>query len=303
MSHVALLDGIYNEMRSGSVELGLDRLRATLADARRRASPEEWSALIQGARAHPLREVLHQDPFMQRCYARPRGYPGDPSALDFVLRARTVSSLPRDRVGQIHVLMTTGPLANALRFRRDCLARTVDDIAKNSARPLQVLAAGAGHLREIERMRSVVEGRIARLVAYESDDACLDTIRRDYAHLPVLARQGTVQQLVEQPLFEDMDIAYCAGLLETLGQAQAAGLVRALFRTLRPGGTLLLANFLRTLPDLGLLETFMDWRMVVRTEGELFDLVKPLAEDSTAAWTYNADPDSTIGILRLTRRG
>lgn len=304
MTHTPTFDGIVAEMRDGEVEPALDRLRATLAEIRARASAEEWDRVIAGVRSHPLREILHEDPFTLRCYTKPRGYPGDPAALDFVLRARELPVRPRDRMGRIHVLMTQGPLARALRFRRDYLARAVDDFALGSTRPLRLLAAGCGHLREIDRMNAFSQGRVARLVAFDADAQCLETVRRDYAHLPVVAHHGSVRQLVEgKHLYGDMDLVYCAGMLETLAQPSAAGLARALFAMLRPGGTLILANFLKELPDLGLLEAFMDWRMVARTESELFDLVRGIEPEAKGSWAYSEDPDSTIGFLCVTRRG
>jgi len=113
----------------------------------------------------------------------------------------------------------------------------------------------------------------------------------------------SMRQLLEgRHLLQDFDVVYSTGLAETLPQASARALARSLFALLRPGGTLLLANFLPELPDAGLLEAILDWRPVLRTESEIFDLVKPFEPEAIENWTYSESPESTVGLLRVRRR-
>ncbi len=298
-----ILDAAHTELMAGDAQGALERLRAALAALRGKVSPERWSEVVINARRHPLCKVLHEDPFTLRCYARPRGYPGDAVALDYVLRARGNTPVTKAHVAQVHHYMTQGAFARAVRFRRDYFARMIDEVVTGSARPVQVFAAGAGHLRELAEARSRKESRLARVVAFDNDPQNLETVRREMAGLPVETFQGSLRQLVEgRHDYASMNLVYCSGILETLPQASAQGVVKTLFGMLAPGGRLVISNFLTALPDAALLEIYFDWRMTLRNQGEIFALAQPLPKEELGSWLYSENADSTIGFLTVDRR-
>ena len=298
----AALDAILSLAREGAVPPALDRLNRFLAGARR-AGSESWLRLVGLARAHPLREFVHLDPFTLRCFSKPRGYPGDAGALDYVLRRRELAVRAADPVAEIHHYTTHGALARALLWRRDLVASAADEIAGRASEPIRFFAAACGHLRECDRMRSLKEGRVAKIVAFDMDAENLEGVRRDYANGPIAAHQGSVRQLVEgRHLFADMDLVHAGALMEGLPQAQAAELARALFALLRPGGTLILANLLESLPDAGFVEAYMDWRITYRTPQSIEALASDIDSAAIDAITYVQDSDATIGAIAVTRR-
>jgi extracellular factor (EF) 3-hydroxypalmitic acid methyl ester biosynthesis protein len=297
------LDAALVEIDRGDGGAALEKLRSALATLRSRATPERWSEVVLAARRHPLCKVLHEDPFTLRCYAKPRGYPGDAVALDYVLNARP-GGTPEARVAQVHQYMTQGAFARALRFRRDYFARMIDEAASSHREPIRVFAAGAGHLRELGAARAGREGRIGRFVAFDNDPQNLDVVRRDHGAL-VEPRQGSLRQLVEgrHDFAGAMDLVYCSGVMETLPQVSAQGLVKTLFSMLSPGGRLVLSNFLPGLPDAALLEIYFDWRMTLRNQGEIFALAAPMPKEAIGSWLYSENADATIGFLTVDRRG
>ena len=298
----AALDAILSLAREGAVHPALDRLNRFLAGARR-AGSESWLRLVGTARAHPLREFVHLDPFTFRCFSKPRGYPGDAGALDYVLRRRELAVRAADPLAEIHHYTTHGALARALLWRRDLVASAADEIAGRASEPIRFFAAACGHLRECDRMRSLKEGRVAKIVAFDMDAENLEGVRRDYANEPIAAHQGSVRQLVEgRHLFADMHLVHGGALLEGLTQAQAAELARALFALLRPGGTLILANLLEGLPDAGYVEAYMDWRITYRTPQSMEALASDIDSGAIDAITYVQDSDATIGAIAVTRR-
>lgn len=296
------LDTALEQVDRGDAAAALERLRATLAALRSGVSPERWSEIVLAARRHPLCKVLHEDPFTLRCYARPRGYPGDAVALDYVLNARA-GGTPEARVARVHHYMTQGAFARALRFRRDYFARMIDEAAAARRDPIHVFAAGAGHLRELGAARAERERRIARLVAFDNDPQNLDVVRREHGSA-IEARQGSLRQLVEgrHDFAGSMDLVYCSGVLETLPHVSAQGLVKTLFSMLVPGGRLVLSNFLPGLPDAALLEIYFDWRMTLRNQGEIFALAAPLPKEAIGSWLYSENAEATIGFLTVDRR-
>jgi SAM-dependent methyltransferase len=190
-----------------------------------------------------------------------------------------------------------------LLWRRDLVASAADEIAGRAAQPIRFFAAACGHLRECDRMRSLKDGRVAKIVAFDMDAENLEGVRRDYANEPIAAHQGSVRQLVEgRHLFADMDLVHAGALMEGLPDAPAAELARALFALLRPGGTLILANLLEGLPDAGYVEAYMDWRITYRTPQSIEALASDIDSGAIDDITYVQDTDATIGAIAVTRR-
>jgi extracellular factor (EF) 3-hydroxypalmitic acid methyl ester biosynthesis protein len=297
------LDVALQALGDGRVDEPLDALVDALARMRRASSAQSWAAVVDECRGHELRESLHRDPFTLRCYSKPRGYAADAVALDYVLRARPASPRGRDLAGDLHHYTTHGGTAEALRFRRDYVAREIDATAAQSRRPARVFAAGCGHLRECDPLASIRDGRIAKIVAFDADAESLDTVRRDYPQFPIVTHRGSIRELAEgRHLFGDMDLVYTAGVMETLPHAAAVGLARALFALLAPGGTLLITHFLPSLGEAGFIEAFMDWWMVYRTQAQVFDLVKELPPDTASSWAYSESAASSLGVVSIRRR-
>lgn len=296
------LDEALAAAREGAVEPAFNGIASALAEVRARASPEEWVRAIQEARAHPLREFVHQDPFALRCYAKPRGYGPDGVALDYVLRAREMPNAGASAVAALHRCLTQGETARALVFRRDRVAQDIAAAAASSAQPLRIFAAPSGHLREWDRVGDAAR-KVGELVAFDTDPENLATARRDYPHLPISSHTGSVHQLIRREhAFRDMDVVYCCGLLETLPTAAAMGLARALFEMVRRGGTLILTHFLPRLREAAYLETFLDWRMAYRSQSDFFAVVQRVMQEAASQWTYGESPESTLGVLVVRRR-
>ena len=299
----AHFDTALEGIRQGHVEEALDGLVAALARLRRGSSVESWNRVVARARNHGLREAIHADPYVLRCYSKPRGYAPDGVALDYVLRSRELPKRSRDPVAAIHHYTTQKESAQALIFRRDAIAREIDARAARSPRPARIFAAGAGHLREADHSAALRGKKVGRLVAFDSDPENLAVVARDYRSLPVTTHHGSIRQLAEGGhLFGDMDLVYTGGILETLPPAAAHGFARTLFAMVAPGGMLFITHFASALDEAGFLEAFFDWRMRYRNQLELFEVVKELPTETVSTWVYSESSDHTLGILAIQRR-
>ena len=297
------LDDTLARARAGGVEKALARLVANLAAVRADSAPETWSRVMAAARAHPLRGFMHLDPFTLRCYARPRGHAADATALDFMLRPREIAGPIADPAAALHQCMIRGQTARALRFRRDALARAIDETAARCDRLARIFAAACGHLRECDAVTAFGSKRIHQVIAFDTDRENLERVRHDYANLPVITSLGSVRELVRaEHVFGEMDLVYCAGLMETLPHPAAASVARALFSMLRHGGSLVVTQFLDGLAEAALLETYMDWPMVYRSKTETIALVQELLPDSVSEWSFVEDAERTMAIVTLHRR-
>jgi len=75
---------------------------------------------------------------------------------------------------------------------------------------------------------------------------------------------------------KNLDLVYAAGLYDYLSQPLATRLTKTMFDMLRPGGKLQVANFVPDHPEVGYMETFMQWSLIYRTESQLEDVAKEI---------------------------
>ena len=75
-----------------------------------------------------------------------------------------------------------------------------------------------------------------------------------------------------------------------------------MFRMLRPGGRLLVANFLPGIRDSGYMEVFMDWHLIYRTRQEIIDATMEIPQKEIRDIRLFAEENQNI-IFAQVRRG
>ena len=75
-----------------------------------------------------------------------------------------------------------------------------------------------------------------------------------------------------------------------------------MFQTLRPGGRLLVANFMPGIPDIGYMESYMDWKLVYRTRHELVDVSANIPQAKIREIRIFAEENQNIIFLQLTKQ-
>lgn len=290
-------------LRDGAVEAAMEDLFLGAARKRAAATPEEWKAYITAeVWTHPILGVVHEDPLTRRVFSKPRGYPGDAVMLDYIygIPHPEVES-GSDRGARILGFNLRSPAARAVRERRERLARAMDRVAR--LRPgARVLAVAAGHLREGRLAASLADGGVSELVAFDQDAKSLELVAREFAHLPVTCWQGTVRDvLARRAALGTFDFAYAAGLFDYLPQSTGRRLAAELFRAVRRGGSLLLANFATGIPGAGYMEAFMDWSLIYRTEAETVDLLAEIPQREIAQVVLTHDSDQNVVFVEATR--
>src|SRR5262249_18730203 len=156
-----------------------------------------WQEYAGDCLNHPLRDLLHQDPFTHRAFAKPRGYAGDAVMMDYIYGLGETGDAAQEAtpLGRaIFAYMSSRPSAKAVRYRRQLIAQTIDRVAsRGSAR---VLAIAAGHLREVELSSAVQQGHLDEFIAIDQDPASLAVVARDYARFGVRTIEGSVRQIL-----------------------------------------------------------------------------------------------------------
>lgn len=302
------MDTAFEQIRDGEVIAGMCRLRLILNDRRQRLPPDAWRQFVAQLRTHPLVSVLRTDPFTERAFTKPRGYAGDAVMMDYIYGYGVDQFDAAPDVGRkVFDYCTSTAAPQAVRFRRRLLAEAIDVTAKASrSRPADVLAVAAGHLREADLSCAVREGR-ASVVAIDQDEESLNVIRSNYGKYGVRAVSASVRRIIAgragRTILEPCDLVYSAGLYDYLPGATATRLTAIMFKAVRPGGRMLLANFLPNTSDLGYMEGVMDWQLIYRDDAGMRTLLGEIDAREIAALNQFHDPLGNITFLTVTKAG
>ncbi|GAB6139788.1 methyltransferase [Methylosoma difficile] len=295
-SKTRFLDNAHALLMHQEEHIAMDMVFKGLSALHAKSKPEEWRRFVASeVLAHPIKELIHLCPFTRRSFLKPLGYAGDAGLIDFIYGTGTANQFPLDDLASAisHYTLNV-PVARAVRYRRELLARCIDEVAAKDKNSL-MLSIASGHLREIELSQAARKGEIGCFYALDQDQDSIALIQRKYAAYNVSASVGSVHQLLSNVItFEGLSLVYAAGLFDYLEERVAQRLVEKMFGFLKPGGRMLIANFLPNLPDVGYMESYMDWFLIFRSPEEMLALFNTLPEDQISSLMVSFDPDKNI---------
>jgi SAM-dependent methyltransferase len=299
----AWLDRVHEEM-AGREDLheSMEALNRGLNALRQAFAPELWRRFCREvARKHPLRIFLHQCPFTRHGFERPRGYPGDAALIDFIYMDRAADELHAGR--EIYRYIHQQPSPRSVRERRVLLAREIDRTAQRVPQGSRILSVACGHLREVDLSRALAERQIGELIAFDQDPVSLAEVTRHQPPEIVKPVCGSIRALLTgKTTFSDMDFVYSAGLYDYLAENVATRLTALLFKMLRPGGQLLVANFAELPPEAGYMEAFMDWWLIYRDESQVEAFMGEVPQEQIGSMHLYRDSQQNVIYLSVTRR-
>jgi extracellular factor (EF) 3-hydroxypalmitic acid methyl ester biosynthesis protein len=260
---IRYLDEAANYFDRGQWRDGMQLVDHTTAAARRALSDSFWTDFCKKqCITLPVKDFIHQDPFTRRSFQKPRGYAGDAVLLDYIYGIShhehdLYDSTPLGRWLYNYTSNTVAP--RAVRRRMTVLAELIDRVCVDRRSP-RILFIASGHMRELQFSHAVRAGAFGEIVAFDQDAASFDHIASINGSTLVKTIQGSISRLiVGRHDFDNFNLVYAAGLLDYLDQRAAKRLTTTMFEVLNPGGTLLVANFLDHIDDIGYMESFMDW--------------------------------------------
>ncbi len=138
--------------------------------------------------------------------------------------------------------------------------------------------------------------------------ACLDSDSESISHVQhnfggvVSTTVGSIKDVLSPDSNDwgQFDFIYAAGLFDYLSDRLARRLTEAMFSKLLPGGKLWTANFLPSIPDVGYMESFMDWWLIYRDELAMRSLCNSLPDDSAVVKSF-ADPEQNVQFIEVTK--
>lgn len=299
------LNEIAARLRAGDTLGGMQSLIDDMRLIRSRMSSDEWRDLSKDViQRHDIAKLVFQCPLTRRSSEKPRGYAGDAELLDHIygLGAAALAPHPATLAGQLYFYTVNSPACRAVRRRREILAEQIEAVVASTPHRPEILSLACGHLREAELSDALARGDIARFVALDQDEDSLLVVEDAYGPLGVEARVGTVRSVIgRKTRYENFDFVYAAGLFDYLADPIGQRLVERLFDFLRPGGRLLIANFTPSGPDVGYMETFMDWWLLFRTPDEMRRLFATLPAGAGEVEIFT-DKEGVIVYAIVTRK-
>jgi extracellular factor (EF) 3-hydroxypalmitic acid methyl ester biosynthesis protein len=301
----SLLDRVEALLREqDSVDEAMVELMSGLWSLRSSATPEVWRSVIDQCMDHPIRELIHQDPFSARSFHKPRGYSGDAVLIDYIYtrdcrisEENTVSSLGEKIFG----FNRDTPACAAVRARRDLIAAVIDQVCVTNDRP-SMLSVGCGHLREASLCRSVRSGNTGRFIALDQDEQSLSIVARDMSDHGVVPVCNSIKSLFRGDIArERFDLIYSTGLYDYLDDRIATKLTERMFDMLNPGGRMLIANFLPDIWGCAYMESFMDWKLIYRTPEQFGALTDSLPDSEVASARTFIEKHANIVFLEVIR--
>ena len=296
---------IHDKFLSGQVAEGMHDLLPILQARRIRSSDPAWAEFVEKCLAHPLQELLHQDPFTHRVFSKPRGYAGDAVMLDYVYGREEGWPAPAGTSAlgkEIFQFTTASSACEAVRARRGYIADLVDKLSEDVRKP-HVLAVASGHLREALLCSTIRRRRFSRFVALDSDPRSLEEVTRCYGQFGVQTCNAGVRHLLTRRLDLGLfDLVYSTGLYDYLQLPAAQRLTASLFDLLRPRGRLLIANFLPGILDQGYMESYMAWKLIFRTRQDMLMIAEEIPLSDIHDIRIFAEDNQNIIFLQITKR-
>jgi hypothetical protein len=315
VAYPLLLESVYDKLCLAGADGGpvheaqvweaMDELILGLQARRLHGSQREWEECVACCLAHPLRDLVHQDPFTLRAFTKPRGYAGDAVLLDFIYGQEEGWPVPAQTTAlgrAIFHYTTAAPAPAGVRARREVIANLLDRLAEEIHRP-HVLSVAAGHLREALLSAAVKRRKIGRFVALDADAESLEEVRSAYGSYGVEVVPASFRQMLTGAVqLGTFDLVYSTGLFDYLPQKVAQQLTWAMFAMLRPRGRLVVANFLPGIRDVGYMESYMGWKLLYRTRQQMLEVAERIPEAQVGDIRLYSEENRNILFLQVTRR-
>ncbi len=201
-SGLRILDESYRYLENPeTVNQGMDLLFDGLYTKRSESNKESWQHFCENVCLnHPIQALLHQDPLTLRSFSKPRGYPGDAVLLDFIYghHSQKDELEKASPIGKaVNKYMVNRPAAESVRWRRQLLSRLIDETMQQASRP-EILSVACGHVREALYSTAIRENLVYRFVAFDQDEASLQTLESEKNGFNIDCVLGPLRSLLEE---------------------------------------------------------------------------------------------------------
>lgn len=277
-------------------------LSRTLFDLRKQNQNNQWKKDIELCRNHPFRHLIHQDPLTYRAFSKPRGYQGDAELLDIIYEKSWHGIIEKNisKVGQAifdYTINCSAP--EAVRVRRVQLTKMLNEMCYRYNKP-EILSVACGHLRELDQFMNCKQLPFGRFVGLDQDETSLASVNKRLSHLGVETLSKSIRHVLSGKATPDtFDFIYSAGLYDYLAPRLAQKLTMAMFKTVKPGGCLVIMNYLPDNEDVGFMEAYMDWNLIYRDKEDMLELASLIPDTEIKSKKAYKDITSTFVTVEI----
>lgn len=231
-------------------------------------------------------ELIHA-PVWKQAYEKPLGYPGDFRVMKHLYEEQLLGDTPYEKLCQALGLELGGFIRNRMHFAQQMISKIIAENIVTREDTIKIMNVGCGIPHEmVAYLRE--QDSLPHPLHFTMIDQEYQALREGYAvtyqaalrHAPKVQIESLhtsfMNLLRGQEVFvetQPQDLLYSLGIIDYLTPRRAQNFVAALYKNIRPGGTLLLAN-VREMPRklLWPLGVILDWPLYYRTEEEMKEL-------------------------------
>ncbi len=254
-------------------------------------STSDWKSFVAtDKRLNEWRNLLFNDPYTRWGYCKPRGYPGDASLMDFAYKHLSVSGVVDDASANgklIYEYTSNAPQSKSAVSRTQFISSLIENVGGSN---ITVASIASGHGREFEYLPEATLRNIKSVLAVDSDDRSLSTLQETSLNSVNVTPINKNVFKTKLSMYGNNDLVYSLGLFDYLNDDLAVKVLENMCSSVKPGGTVIVANLHHQAANLGYCEAIMDWWMITRSEDDLLGLSERV---------QNIDPSWKVEIERI----
>jgi extracellular factor (EF) 3-hydroxypalmitic acid methyl ester biosynthesis protein len=251
---------------------------------------------------HPVNEYLMQSPFTKRCFNKPKGYAGDATLIDYIYRIGDLQEEYSTAGKKIHDACIMSSCCDSVRWRAEHLGSEIDKMFEHKGRKISALSIASGHLRELSYVNNFTS-KIENFVGLDQDEDSNEVARKSYPYSNLYIFDESIRYVLSKKLHEQsFDLVYSTGLFDYLEDKLSARMTARMFDLVAPGGSMIIPNFAKGMPEQGYMEAFMDWYLIYRDENQLFDFMSEINMNEIASYDIYSDPTGNVLYLKVIKK-
>ena len=274
----SVLDKSYQLLQEGLVKEGLSYVMKALNEVTQELAQQTIDNEVrEKCLQHPVAKLLLQEPVTRWSFQKPRGYSGDAVLIDYMYRLKSCAVNDSYLGKELNGYLSLTEAMSAVRWRSNHIAKEIQKVQSELGRKIDVISIASGHLRELAYIDNA-SSTINRFVCIDQDEQSNQLVRNTYnqhAFLEVI--DESINHVLKRKLEgQQFDFIYSAGLFDYLNDKVASRMIEILYTNLRPGGTMIIPNFLKGINEKAYMETFMKWNLIYRNKEDMIRLCSPL---------------------------
>jgi extracellular factor (EF) 3-hydroxypalmitic acid methyl ester biosynthesis protein len=300
----------YLEIVSAPVVDRMNGASRTLAELVKSLSDDEHERYRRYAR-QLVTPLLIEGPFARRAFEKPLGYPGDYEVMNMLYRDHAEGDSLFAKVLNIHGTQEPASVANINRLEY------LSDIGisvceRHTGTPVRFASIGCGPAREVASLlqRRPDLGSHLSIALIDQEPKAIEYCEKTLS--PLTHETGAKFEFVRESirtLISNKQLSrvlgarhfiYSAGLFDYLNTRTFQALLHSLYEALIPGGTLAVGNVGTHNPSRQVMEYYLDWFLIHRSEEELLRLARSLAP-TPASVRVDAEKSGVNLFLLITK--